>query len=99
MHVFLKLGPKVASFPEDLYDYGLDVELLEKVYDEVKIQRKGAISWKLKGIPEIGFYESLHRFLKYWPKTRSAPIVELGKFYIDIDKNLEKKEMRPYNAY
>ena len=99
MHVFLKLGPKVASFPEDLYDYGLDVELLEKVYDEVKIQKKGAISWKLKGIPEIGFYESLHRFLKHWPKTRSAPIVELGKFYIAIDKNLEKKEMRPDNAY
>ena len=55
MHVFLKLGSKVASFPEDLCDYGLDVELLEKVYDEVKIQKKGAISWKLKGIPEIGF--------------------------------------------
>ena len=44
-------------------------------------------------------YESLHRFLKHWPKTRSAPIVELGKFYIAIDKNLEKKEMRPDNAY
>ena len=45
MHVFLKLGPKVASFPEDPYDYGIDVELLEKVHDKVKIQRKGAISW------------------------------------------------------
>lgn len=95
----MKLGPKVASFPEELHDYGLDAELLEKVYNEVKVQKKGTISWKLKGIPEIGFYESLHRFLKRWPKTCSAPIVELGKLYIAIDKNLEKKQMRPDNAY
>ena len=95
----MKLGPKVASFPEELHDYGLDAELLEKVYNEVKVQKKRTISWKLKGIPEIGFYESLHRFLKRWPKTCSAPIVELGKLYIAIDKNLEKKQMRPDNAY
>ena len=77
----MKLGPKVALFPEELHDYGLDAELLEKVFYEVKIQKKGAISWKLKGIPETGFYESLHKFLKHWLKTSSAPIVELGKLY------------------
>ena len=73
--------------------------MLERVYNEVKAQKKGPLSWKLKGIPEKGFYEDLHRYLKCWPKTCSAPIVELGKFYIAIDRSLQEKEMRPDNAY
>ena len=73
--------------------------MLEKVYDQVKDKKKGSILWKLKGIPEVGFYNNLHNFLKHWPKTRSAPKMEMGKFYIAIDKNLQEKEMRPDNAY
>ena len=93
------LGPKVVFFPEELNHYGLDIDLLTKVYHQVKVQKRGPISWKLKGVPEIEFYENLHNFLKHWSKTCSAPKGEVGKFYIAIDKNLQEKEMRPDNAY
>ena len=53
----------------------------------------------MKGIPEIGFYENLHNFLKHWPETCSALKVELGKFYIAIDKSLQEKKSRPDNAH
>ena len=83
----------------DLHHYGLDVDLLTKVYDEIKAKKKGSIAWSLKGIPEVGFYKDLHSFLKHWVKTCSASIVELGKFYIAIDKNLQAKQMRADNVY
>ena len=73
--------------------------MLEKVYDQVKDKKKGSILWKLKGISEVGFYNSLHNFLKHWPKAHSAPKMEMGKFYIAIDKNLQEKEMHLDNAY
>ena len=38
----------------------------------------------------------MHDILKHWPKTCSAPIVEL---YIAINKNLQAKEMRADNVY
>ena len=71
------LGPKVIIFSMDLHNYGLDVDLLTKVYDEIQAKKKGSFPWSLKGIPEIGFYKDLHDILKHWPKTCSAPIVEL----------------------
>ena len=37
--------------------------------------------------------------MKHWVKTCSASIVELGKFYIAIDKNLQAKQMRADNVY
>ena len=70
----------------DLHNYGLDVDLLTKVYVEIKAKKKGSIPWSLKGIPEIGFYKDLHDILKHWPKTCLAPIAELGKLYIAINK-------------
>ena len=83
----------------DLHHYGLDVDLLTKVYDEIKAKKKGSIAWSLKGIPEVGFYKDLHSFLKHWVKTCSASIVELGKFYIAIAKNLQAKQMCVDNVY
>ena len=85
------LGPKVIIFSMDLHNYGLDVDLLTKVYVEIKAKKKGSIPWSLKGIPEIGFYKDLHDTLKHWPKTCLAPIAELGKSYIAINKNLQAK--------
>ena len=49
----------------DLHNYGLDVDLLTKVYVEIKAKKKGSIPWCLKGIPEIGFYKDLHDILKH----------------------------------
>ena len=98
-YTYIITGPKVVLFPKELSHYGLDLNLLAKVYYQVKFAKKGPISWKLKGIPEIGFYENLCNFLKHWPETCSASKVELGKFYIAIDKSLQEKKMRPDNAY
>ena len=85
--------------PKELSHYGLDVNLLAKVYYQVKFAKKELISWKLKCIPEIGFYENLCNVLKHWPETCSASEVELEKLYIAIDKSLQEKKMRPDNAY
>ena len=99
IYAYITIGPKVVLFPKELSHYGLDVNLLAKVYNQVKFEKKGPISWKLKGIPEIGCYENLHNFLKHWPEICSASKVELGKFYIAIDKSLQEKKMRPDNAH
>jgi len=99
IYAYITIGPKVVYFPKELSHYGLDVNLLAKVYSQVKFEKKGPISWKLKGIPEIGFYENSHNFLKHWPETCSASKVELGKFYIAIDKSLQEKKLRPDNAH
>ena len=53
-YLILHLGPKkVVLFPKELHKYGLNVDILVKVYDKVKIQKTRIVTWSLKGIPEI----------------------------------------------
>ena len=96
---FSRLGIKVVSFSVELYGYGLNIDLLAGVYDDIKAKKAEPIAWSLRGIPEIGFYKALHGFLKRWPKTISESKVALGTFYIGIDKHLKTKGVRPDNAY
>ena len=78
-----------VTFPEELYDYGLDEEVLTSVFDQVQ-SGKESLQWSLKGVPNVGFY------LQKWSITRGATKVAIGKFYVAIDKNLkeEKKSCR-----
>jgi hypothetical protein len=84
-------------FPSGLLSYGLNEELLAKVFDQV--QNNESPSWHLRGIPDYGFYKDLHQFLKKWPHTRNSSKVSIGKFYSVIDLNLRDKALRPDNAY
>ena len=71
--------------------------MLAKVYDQV--QNDKSPSWYLRGIPDYGFYQDLHKFLKKWPHIRDSSKVSIGKFYSVIDLNLRNKGLRPDNAY
>uniref|UniRef100_A0A1X7VSI2 Uncharacterized protein n=1 Tax=Amphimedon queenslandica TaxID=400682 RepID=A0A1X7VSI2_AMPQE len=70
---------------------------LAKVYDQVENNKSP--SWYLRGIPDYGFYQDLHKFLKKWPHTQNSTEVAIGKFYSVIDLNLRNKGLRPDNAY
>ena len=86
-------------FPEELCKYGLNDELLTKLFLHVKDQKRGHIPWQLKGLPELSFYSEMHKFLHKWPLTRSASKATIGRLYIAIDKNLQIKGQTPNNTY
>ena len=86
-----------CKFPEELYSYGLNEELLAASFRGVQMGEKP--KWHLKGIPNIDFYMNLHPFLKRWPVTESATKVAIGTFYIEIDENMKKKGSHPDNVY
>ena len=86
-------------FPTELLAYGLNEEVLEQVFGEVQTCQ-AVMSWSLRGIPDHGFYQDLHSFMKIWPKSRTAAKTTIGKFYLAIDRNLRiRHSMRPDNAY
>ena len=60
---------------------------------------KEYLRWSLKGIPEIGFYQELHPFLKKWSVTCGTTKQAIGKFYIAKDQNLKDRGMRADNVY
>ena len=62
MHSYL-LCVECLSFPQELTGYGLSEELLAKVVREVQ-NEETSLSWCLKGVPNIDFYQTLHPFLK-----------------------------------
>ena len=74
--------------------YGLSEELLESVLNQALTDEKP--QWYLKGIPNVGFYQELHPFLKMWPVTSRLTI---GRFYIAIDPNMKQKGIRADNVY
>ena len=77
--------------------YGLSEDLLATVFDQ--FENDETLSWSLRGIPDHGFYQDLHPFLKKWPRTQSSTKSSIGKFYSTIDMNLNTKSYRPDNAY
>ena len=60
---------------------------------------KQPLQWSLKGIPEVGFHQVLHPFLKRWPITHGKTKQAIGSFYIAIDHNLKEKGSRADNVY
>ena len=52
-----------VTFPEEFYSYGLNEKLLASVFHQVE-SGKEPIQWCLHGIPNVGFYQKLHPFLK-----------------------------------
>ena len=81
-----------ALFPTQLIEAGLDEETLE-----TSLTLQG--DWCVKGIPTVGFYRCLHKFLVKWPKSRSMSKTAVGKFYMAIDHRLKQKGSRPDNIY
>ena len=80
----------MIEFPEELHDYGLEEMLLQTVFEQVQ-SGKSNLKWCLHGVPNSYFYQKLHGFLKKWPVTRNTTKVSIGKFYLAIDKNLQKR--------
>ena len=89
--VRLGTGP---VFPNGLLLYGLNEELLAKVFDQVQNNKS---PWYLRGIPDYGFYQDLHKFLKKW--VRDSSKVSIGKFHSVIELNLRNTGLCSDNAY
>lgn len=87
-----------SIFPKELHCYGLDEELLAAVFAQVSSGKKH-LHWCLQGVPNVGFYQKLHPFLKKWHITCQSTKVAIGKFYIAIDKHLRERGSRPDNVY
>ena len=59
------------------------------------------VRWSLKGIPTVGFYRELHKFLGKLAASRGTTKITVGRFYVSIDPELRRKGMcsRPDNVY
>lgn len=59
------------------------------------------ICWSLSQIPTVGFYRELHNYFRKWPPSRSVTKTAVGKFYISIDPELQRKSIssRPDNIF
>ena len=88
-----------SNFPEELTKYGCSEGALAEVFIHLKNGRKGETTWKLQCIPNVGFYQNLHVFLKRWTLTKSANKTLIGQLYIAIDPTLQAKGYRPDNIY
>ena len=86
-----------TPFPQELVSYGLSEELLQTTFRQVSAGEPA--SWQLMSIPNVGFYQSLHHFLKRWPLTRRASKRAVAEFYIAIDPKLSAKGSRPDSIY
>ena len=88
------------SFPLELLAYGLNEKLLMEAFSQVEnAEDEKSLSWYIRGIPDYGFYQDLHEFLKKCPHTRHFTKVSIGNFYNAIDKNLRDRSFQPINAY
>ena len=81
-------------YPSELMEQGLTEEVLSQSLDQVRSGREES-SWKLSGIPTVGFYRQLHYYLKRQPMSK----VLIGKLYCAIDCNFKEKASRPDNTY
>lgn len=59
------------------------------------------VRWSLKGIPHVGFYRELQKFLKRLALSCGFTKITIGQFYVSIDPELRQKRMsnRPDNVY
>ena len=80
-------------FPEELFEQGLSEEVLFSIVTEIQIGNPSHI-WELSNVPRIGFYRTLHTYLRKHLKLTKEVI---GKFYATIDRSLREKGSRPDN--
>ncbi len=78
---------------EQLLDCTFD---FSQYYDESRTDHDD-LPWRVKGTPNTGFYKVLHAYLiaHFQKATKTA----IGKFYMNIDRNLKAKEDQPDNIY
>ena len=81
-----------------MHQYGLSEDILASIFHRVQGGNEH-LRWSLKGVPEIGFYQQLHPFLKKWSVTRGTTKQAIGRFYIVIDQNFKDRGMRADNVY
>ena len=81
-------------YPSELLEQGLTEKVLSQSLNQVRSGREES-SWKLSGIPTVGFYRQLHYYLKRQPMSK----VLIGKLYCAIDCNFKEKASRPDNTY
>ena len=84
-------------FPVDLLVYGLNEDLLIKVFHQVQ-NEEYPLAWYIRGILDHGFYQDLHQFIET-SLARKFTKVSNGKFYISVDHNLKSRGFLPINAY
>ena len=82
-------------FPEELIKQGLSEEVLFSTLSEIQAGNPSYF-WELNGIPSIGFYRTLHTYLK---RQLRITKVLIGKFYATIDCNFREKGSRPDNSH
>ena len=82
-------------FPAEVAKYGLNEEILKECLF------RGPHCWSLREIPTIGFYRELFHFLRKWPVSQFATKTAIGKLFVEIDPELQKKSAssRPDNVY
>ena len=86
-----------VPFPEELSSrYGLTIEVLSNAFG---CGEDVIAPWCVRGIPAVGFYRMLHRFLKKWTVTQTSTKTSIGKFYLGIDERLQERRSSPYNTY
>ena len=81
-----------------MHQCGLSEDILASIFQRVQGGDEH-LRWSSKGIPEIGFYQELHPFLKKWSVTHGTTKQAIGRFYIAIDQNLKDRGMRADNVY
>ena len=79
---FFLIGSVV--FPVDLLVYGLNEDLLMKVFHQMQ-NEEYPLAWYIRGIPDYGFYQDLHQFIEMSHPTQKFTKVSIGKFYMSID--------------
>ena len=85
-----------VPFPEELSSrYGLTIEVLSNMFG----CGEDDVPWCVQGIPAVGFYRMLHKFLKKWAVTRTLTKTSIGKFYLGIDERLQDRRSNPCNTY
>ena len=99
MHTYIYVPTGHCTFPDILLAYGLTEELLSDIYHQVVERKKPSDKWQLQEIPNVGFYQQLHSFVKKWYLTCNATKATVGLVYLSIDSNLREKGGRPDNIY
>jgi len=88
----------MSTIPEELKVYGLTDEVMSRTVNQ--FQKGETLDWKLRNIPKVSFYQSLHPFLKKQSRTFKLTTKDsLARFYMKIDPFLEAKGTRPDNCY
>jgi hypothetical protein len=92
-----------TAFSAEMIQFGLSENLLQNAFLQCVGNQKGSVlCWKInKGVTvTVGFYRELHIYLQKWPPSSSSTKSTVGRFYLSIDCNFERRvSIRPDNIY